>query len=96
MMKVNGRWVAPRSVEDCLLAHPRVHDAAVVGVKDADGLVRPRAFVVAVDPGSNLAEELREFVRARLEPHAHPRDVVFLDALPRTVQGKVDRRALQS
>jgi benzoate-CoA ligase family protein len=96
MLKVNGRWVAPRAVEDCLLAHPRVHDAAVVGVMDADGLVRPRAFVVAVDPGSDLAEELRDFVRARLEPHAHPRDVVFLDALPRTAQGKVDRRALQS
>ena len=94
MLKVNGRWVAPRAVEECLLAHPDVREAVVVGVADGDGLIRPHAFVVATRTGRTLGEEIRAFARTRLEPHACPRDVVFIDTLPRTAQGKVDRRAL--
>ncbi len=96
MLKVSGKWLAPAEVEGCLLQHPAVAEAAVVGVADANGLVKPRAYVVARARGDGLAEELRAFVRDRLEPYKHPRDVVFLDALPRTHLGKVDRGRLRS
>ena len=94
MLKVGGKWVAPGEVENCLIAHPSVSEVAVVGVKNADGLVKPCAFVVATSPSPGLAEELQAFVREQLEPYKYPRDVVFLEALPRTHLGKVDRGRL--
>lgn len=96
LLKVNGKWVVPGLVEACLLGHPSVLEAAVAGVVDADGLVRPHAFVVAEGGSPALAAELQAYSMARLEPHAHPRAVVFLDQLPRTAQGKVDRAALSA
>ncbi len=95
MLKVSGKWLAPQDVEGCLLQHPEVAEAAVVGVRDASGLVKPRAYVVARTGRDGLAEELKEFVRGRLEPYKHPRDVVFVEALPRTHLGKVDRGRLR-
>ena len=95
MLKVAGKWLAPQEVESCLLQHPAVAEAAVVGVPDADGLVKPHAFVVARDLRDGLAEELKAFVRERLQPYKHPREVVFLDTLPRTHLGKVDRGRLR-
>jgi len=94
LLKVNGQWVVPGAVEACLLEFPGVHEAVVVGVADADGLIRPQAYVVAEGGGPELAARLQAFTRARLAPHAFPRAVVFLDALPRTAQGKLDRAAL--
>jgi benzoate-CoA ligase family protein len=96
MLKVSGRWVAPGELENCLLTHPAVQEVAVVGVKTNDGLVKPCAFVVAASPSSDLANELQLFVKARLEPYKYPREVVFLEALPRTHLGKVDRGALSA
>ena len=58
------------------------------------GMQAPHAFVVA-ETRAELAEELRAFVRERLEPYKHPREVVFMDALPRTHLGKVDRGRLR-
>ena len=95
MLKVAGRWLAPQEVEGCLLQHPAVAEAAVVGVTDASGLTKPRAYVVARAEREGLAEELKAFVRERLDPYKHPREVVFLDALPRTHLGKVDRGRLR-
>jgi benzoate-CoA ligase len=95
MLKVSGKWLAPQEVESCLLQHPAVAEAAVVGVPDAQGLVKPHAFVVAREGRPGLADELRAFVRDRLEPYKHPREVVFVDALPRTHLGKVDRGKLR-
>ncbi len=95
LLKVSGKWLAPAEVEGCLLQHPAVAEAAVVGVADASGLVKPRAYVVPRGPRDGLAEELRIFVRDRLEPYKHPRDVIFVDALPRTHLGKVDRGRLR-
>jgi benzoate-CoA ligase family protein len=101
MLKVSGKWLAPAEVEGCLLQHPAVAEAAVVGIADAAGLVKPRAYVVArdlgADPGARdgLAEELKAFVRERLAPFKHPREVVFMEALPRTHLGKVDRGRLR-
>jgi benzoate-CoA ligase family protein len=94
MLKVSGKWVAPGELENCLMTHPAVREVAVVGVRNADGLVKPCAFVAAAAPSPELASELQEFVRARLEPYKYPRQVIFMDELPRTHLGKVDRGAL--
>jgi len=98
MLKVSGKWLAPGEVENCLLAHPAVKEVAVVGVVEVDGLTRPHAYVVlrdAHDGGGDLAEALRAFVRERLESYKVPREIVFLDELPRTHLGKVDRGRLR-
>ncbi|MFN8609479.1 MAG: benzoate-CoA ligase family protein [Vulcanimicrobiota bacterium] len=93
LLKVSGRWLAPADVESCLLTHPAVKECAVVGQVGSDGLTRPHAFVIA-DPVSE--QELKDHVLARLEPYKHPRGVTFVDSLPRTHLGKVDRTALRS
>ena len=95
MLKVSGKWLAPQEVEGCLLQHPEVSEAAVVGAADPNGLVKPRAYVVPRARRDGLDEELRAFVRDRLEPYKHPREVIFVDALPRTHLGKVDRGRLR-
>jgi benzoate-CoA ligase family protein len=95
MLKVGGKWVAPQEVEGCLLGHPAVRECAVVGVADAAGLVKPHAFVVASEARAGLDEELKAFVRERLEPYKYPREVIFVDVLPRTHLGKVDRGKLR-
>ena len=95
LLKVGGRWLAPQEVEGCLLQHPLVKEVAVVGVEDANGLMKPHAFIVATEQRPGLAEELQAFARERLEPYKAPRAVRFLDALPRTHLGKVDRGKLR-
>jgi benzoate-CoA ligase family protein len=95
MLKVSGKWLAPQEVESCLLEHDAVAEAAVVGVKDANGLVKPCAFVVARGLTDGLDETLKRFVRERLDPYKQPREVVFVAALPRTHLGKVDRGRLR-
>lgn len=95
MLKVSGRWVAPQEVEGCLLQHASVEECAVVGVQDASGLVKPHAYVVARETSPGLDEELKSWVRDRLEPYKYPREVVFVDSLPRTHLGKVDRGKLR-
>jgi benzoate-CoA ligase family protein len=95
MLKVSGRWLAPQEVESCLLEHPAVAEAAVVGVLDANGLVKPCAWVVVRDVSPGLDETLKAFVRERLDAFKHPREIYFVDALPRTHLGKVDRGKLR-
>jgi benzoate-CoA ligase family protein len=95
MLKVGGKWLAPQEVEGCLLLHPAVAEAAVVGVADDHGLVKPVAHVVARERRAGLEEELKAFVRERLDAYKHPREVRFVDALPRTHLGKVDRGKLR-
>lgn len=98
MLKVAGKWLSPVEVENALLMHPAVREAAVVGFKDADGLDKPRAFV-ALNPGFSgteaLAEELKAHVRGKLAPFKAPRFVAFLDALPRSDRGKVLKTELR-
>src|SRR5579859_1546010 len=96
LLKVGGKWLAPQEVEGCLLQHPLVKEVAVVGIEDASGLTKPHAFVVATEARAGLAEELQAFARERLEPYKAPRTVRFLDALPRTHLGKVDRGKLRT
>ncbi|HEY0640808.1 MAG TPA: benzoate-CoA ligase family protein [Pseudonocardiaceae bacterium] len=95
LLKVGGVWVAPSEIEHCLLTHPDVLECAVVGYT-AGGLVKPRAFVVR-RPGATVdAAALQDLVRGTLSPHKYPRDVRFVDELPRTANGKLDRRALRT
>jgi acyl-coenzyme A synthetase/AMP-(fatty) acid ligase len=94
MLKVSGKWLAPGELENCLVSHPAVREVAVVGVKTADGLVKPCAFVVSDQASTTLAAELQAYAKSKLEPYKYPREVVFLEKLPRTHLGKVDRGAL--
>jgi benzoate-CoA ligase family protein len=99
LIKVRGIWVAPAEIERCLAEHDLVGECAVVGVEEEPAMMVPRAYVVpagSVEPGEELAGELQEFVQARLSPHKYPRQVSFLDQLPKTATGKLDRKALRS
>ena len=92
MLKVGGKWLSPVEVENALLQHPSVREAAVVAFKDADGLEKPKAFVAlqaGVAGTDALAEALKAHVRGLLAPFKAPRQVVFVDALPRSDRGKV-------
>jgi benzoate-CoA ligase family protein len=94
MLKVSGKWLSPGELENCLISHPAVREVAVVGTRNAEGLVKPVAFVVSDRPSPALAAELQAYARSQLEPYKYPREVVFVDQLPRTHLGKVDRGAL--
>jgi benzoate-CoA ligase family protein len=94
LLKVGGIWVAPQEIERCLAGHPDVAECAVVGYQE-DGLQKPRAFVVLHVGAPADAAALQAHVKATLSPHKYPRDVRFLDELPRTGAGKIDRRALR-
>jgi benzoate-CoA ligase family protein len=97
LLKVGGIWVAPSEVEHCLIGHSDVVECAVIG-HESDGLIRPRAYVVpraGVTASADLGTALQEFVRSLLAPFKVPRDVFFVDELPKTANGKLDRRALR-
>jgi len=99
MLKVGGIWVSPFEVESALAAHEAVLEAAVVGHGDDDGLVKPRAFVVLKQAGSageKLADELKAFVKSRLAHYKYPRWIVFVDELPKTATGKIQRYKLRA
>jgi acetyl-CoA synthetase len=94
---ISAGWtLSAVEIERVLLAHPDVRDAAVVGLPDALRGQVPQAWVVARRPAPDLAERLQAHVRERLGRHEFPRDVRFVDALPRTPAGKVDRHALRT
>ena len=96
MINVAGENVYPKEVEDILLQHPNLRDACVVPAPhDVKGVV-PIAFVVERDAGKTTEDEVRRFFLERGAPYAHPRRVVFLEALPLGGTGKIDRTALKS
>jgi benzoate-CoA ligase len=98
MLKVSGQYVSPFEVEATLVQHAAVLEAAVIGVVDGDGLTRTKAFVVlkeAREANAELASELQQFVKARLAPYKYPRELEFLDELPKTATGKVQRFRLR-
>src|SRR5262249_31394012 len=99
MLKVGGRWVSPFEVESALSAHPAVLEAAVVGKKDEEGLVKAQAFVVLKNPAeacSELSAELQAFVKDRIAPYKYPRWIEFVRELPKTATGKIQRFRLRS
>jgi benzoate-CoA ligase family protein len=89
LLKAGGIWVSPSEVESRLLEHPAVAEAAVVGVTDTYGLDKPVACVVR--RGEVSTEELIQWCRDGLAAFKRPRQVVFLDALPKTATGKLQR-----
>ena len=98
MLKVGGIWVSPLEVESALIAHDAVLEAAVVGWPDDQGLIKPKAFVVAKDPSTAddaLAAELKAFVKSRLAPYKYPRFLEFVTDLPKTATGKIQRFKLR-
>lgn len=99
MLKVSGVFVAPAEIENCLLQHEAVLEAAVVGHDSGDGLIKPKAFIVlragvAGDP--ELVETIKEFVKSKLALYKYPRWIEFIDSLPKNDRGKVDRKLLKS
>ena len=99
MLKVAGMWVSPVEVENVLLGHPQVAEAAVVGATDARGLTYAVAYVTlraACEGSDPLAEEISRHVKARLVSHKVPREVRFCSELPKTVTGKIQRFKLRA
>ncbi len=95
---ISAGWtISAREIENVLHAHPDVEEAAVIAVADDERGQVAKAFVVAQRPGdAAFARELREFVRRRLSRHAYPRRVAFVDALPKTPAGKINRGSLRA
>src|SRR5690606_32455450 len=100
MFKVGGIWVSPFEVEEALVTHPSVLEAAVVPAEDGAGLVKPKAFVVLKDGqdaglGRALHEELKLHVKRTIGPWKYPRWIELVDELPKTSTGKVQRFLLR-
>jgi benzoate-CoA ligase len=95
MLKVSGLYVSPFEVEGTLVQHPAVLEAAVIGVEDAEGLTKSKAYVV-LKAGAAVSEaELKAFVKDRLAPYKYPRQIEFLTELPKTATGKIQRFRLR-
>ncbi|MBB3180315.1 benzoate-CoA ligase family protein [Variovorax sp. Sphag1AA] len=95
MLKVSGIYVSPFEVEATLMQHPAVLEAAVIGKEDADGLTKTKAFVVCKEGQSVSEDELKAFVKERLAPYKYPRFIEFVDELPKTATGKIQRFRLR-
>ena len=99
MLKVGGIFVSPTEIESCLLEHEAVLECAVIGAKDDDKLVKPKAFVVIADgfsAGAELEIELQDYVKRRLAVYKYPRWIEFKKDLPKNDRGKIDRRSLKA
>lgn len=98
MLKVGGIFVAPVEIENCLLQHEAVLECAVIGHDEGDGLVKPKAFVVARaghEPGEALAHDIKQFVKDRIALYKYPRWIAFVTSLPKNDRGKIDRKLLK-
>ena len=98
MIKAGGIWVSPVEVENVLAGHPAVLEAGVVGRVDSDELVKPYAFVVVkqdYSPGPELEAERKQFVKDKIAVYKYPRWIEFVEALPRTATGKLQRYKLR-
>ena len=99
MLKVSGIWVSPFEVESAVASHAAVLEAAVVGKSDENGLIKPKAYVVlrAEVPKITRARQrtLQQHVKSRLAPYKYPRWIEFIDELPKTATGKIQRFKLR-
>jgi len=98
LLKVSGVFVSPLEIEECLQSHPDVVECAVIGVTDTDGLDKTKAFIVlkdGVDPLEVIGEDLKKYVKETLSPYKYPRRIEFVEELPKTGLGKVDRLRLK-
>ena len=97
-MKVSGIWVSPLEVEDALLSHAAVAECAVVGAEDDMGLIKVKAFINLKNghqPGDEMTSELKRYVKQKLAPHKYPRVIEYVDELPKTATGKIQRFKLR-
>ena len=97
LVKVSGQWVYPLEVELCLADHPAVRECAVLAVTQENQLTALKAFVVLGEraaPSEETTRQLQDYVKGRLLPYKYPRLVEYLDELPKTGTGKIDRQAL--
>jgi benzoate-CoA ligase len=98
MLKVSGMWVSPVEVENSLIEHPAVKESGVVGVRDKTNLVKSGAFVVLHEGytgSTELVKELQDFVKSHIAPQNYPRIIKFVDELPKTATGKIQRFKLR-
>ena len=94
---MSGVYVAPLEIEKCLEEHKAVRECTVLGIKDADGLAKTKAFIVlneSFKESESLAEELKDHCRKNMAPFKAPRSIQFLNELPKTGQGKIDKKQL--
>ena len=95
MLKVSGIYVSPFEVEATLVQHPAVLEAAVIGIPDAQGLTKTKAFVTLKAGASATEIELKNFVKDKLAPYKYPRQIEFVTELPKTATGKIQRFRLR-
>ncbi len=98
MLKVSGIYVSPIEVESSLITHDTVLEAAVVGQEDENGLIKPAAYVVlkdGVEASDELKLELKDHVKSILAPYKYPRWFYFIEDLPKTATGKIQRFKLR-
>jgi benzoate-CoA ligase len=98
MLKCSGVYVSPMEVENCLIGHPAVQEAGVVGYRDEAGLEKAMAFVelkAGHEPGDALATDIIEFAKSNIAAFKAPRRIEFMDSLPRTETGKIKRGQLR-
>jgi 4-hydroxybenzoate-CoA ligase len=97
MFKVSGIWVSPFEVENALVSHPSVLEAAVIPAADHDGLLKPKAFIVLKGAQANgaLDDVLKEHVKRSIGPWKYPRWIEVVDELPKTATGKIQRFKLR-
>jgi acetyl-CoA synthetase len=98
VIKSAGYRIGPAEIESCLVKHPAVLNAAVIGKPDATRGSIVKAFVVlqpGYSPGASLIDDIQNHVRGRLAPYEYPREIEFIDALPMTTTGKVQRKELR-
>jgi acetyl-CoA synthetase len=98
VIKSAGYRIGPAEIESCLVKHPAVANAAVIGKPDATRGAIVKAFIVlqpGQQPSKQLEEDIRQHVRGRLAPYEYPKEIEFIDALPMTTTGKVQRKELR-
>jgi acetyl-CoA synthetase len=98
VIKSSGYRIGPAEIENCLVKHPAVANAAVIGKPDATRGAVVKAFIVlqpGQEPSKALEEDIRKHVRGRLAPYEYPKEIEFIDALPMTTTGKVQRKELR-
>lgn len=99
MLKVKGMWVSPVEIENVLMEHPSIQEAAAVGFQDGNGLTKPAAYVVlktGVNRSPQLHEEIRNHLSSRLAGYKCPQILEFVNELPKTATGKIQRFKLRS
>jgi acyl-CoA synthetase (AMP-forming)/AMP-acid ligase II len=97
LIKYKGYQVPPAELEALLLTHPKIADAAVIGVRDGAGEEVPKAFVVRQPGGEELtADEVMAFVAGRVSPHKKVRAVQFIEQIPKSASGKILRKNLRT